>query len=523
MFRRVLILLAAWMLWQAPAHADDVSAAARGVVRVVTIATIDGEIIGFGHGSGFAVAPNRVVTNAHVVELAARYPDNVLIGVVPSEGERAVPGRLIAVDPDRDLALIEFSDLRLPPLTLFTGSFAEDATMVALGYPGNVDLATAQSIRSYITPQTPVRSQGNYGGRRSLMGIDVLLHTASMARGNSGGPLLDRCGRVLGVNSAITRAEDGDSTFGFAIANSELTGFLQDAGQNFSAVDVPCTSIEEQMAQDRTAAAAQRAEQERLQAQAAARAAAERAARIERERDRTETLRENFIAGSAVLLVLGALMLGAAGLLLTRDRKQEARWIAIGGALLMIGAAVLFLNRPVFDEDKVAAVPSTVGGAPAGQVTGEMLCTLDPARSRVTVSNVGTLAVDIGADGCINGRTQYAESHGDWQRILVPNAEQTVTVVDYDPATRTYVQTRYLLDAEQMERARQLRAEVDLKQCSTDQAARARLATGQQAIRAALPEAYNERLVYRCVPRGAAQPTAAPSTAPRPAPSGPAQ
>ncbi len=53
-----------------PARADDISAAGRGVVRIVTIAVMDDEVVGFGHGSGFAVAPNRIVTNAHVVEAA---------------------------------------------------------------------------------------------------------------------------------------------------------------------------------------------------------------------------------------------------------------------------------------------------------------------------------------------------------------------------------------------------------------------------------------------------------------------
>ena len=44
----------------APARADDIAAASRSVVRVVTIAIVDQEVVGFGHGSGFAVGPNRI-------------------------------------------------------------------------------------------------------------------------------------------------------------------------------------------------------------------------------------------------------------------------------------------------------------------------------------------------------------------------------------------------------------------------------------------------------------------------------
>lgn len=115
MMRRLLIVVALLFAWAAPAHADDISASARGVVRIVTIAVVDDEVVGFGHGSGFAVGPNRVITNAHVVELASRYPDNVVIGVVPSEGDKSYQGKVIKIDQARDLALIEFSGVRLPP------------------------------------------------------------------------------------------------------------------------------------------------------------------------------------------------------------------------------------------------------------------------------------------------------------------------------------------------------------------------------------------------------------------------
>ena len=222
--RRLFLALLLLLGWTQPARADDIGATARGVVRVVTIAVVDGQVVGFGHGSGVAVAPNRVVTNAHVVDLAERYPDNVVVGVVPSEGDKSYQGRVIAYDARADLALIEFTGASLPPATLYTGPIGEGDAVVALGYPGNVDLATAKSAADYIRPTSPVRSEGVFSGRRNLTGTEVLLHTASIARGNSGGPLLDRCGRVIGINSAITRGEEGDSSFGFAIADTEPKG-----------------------------------------------------------------------------------------------------------------------------------------------------------------------------------------------------------------------------------------------------------------------------------------------------------
>jgi hypothetical protein len=76
-----LLLAFAWAL---PARADpaDIAAAGRGVVRVVLVAN-DGQSVQYvGHGSGFAVTPTLVVTNAHVVA-DAQNDEMMTIGVVP--------------------------------------------------------------------------------------------------------------------------------------------------------------------------------------------------------------------------------------------------------------------------------------------------------------------------------------------------------------------------------------------------------------------------------------------------------
>lgn len=505
MMRRLLLVVALLFAWVGPAYADDISASARGVVRIVTIAVVDDEVVGFGHGSGFAVGPNRVVTNAHVVELAGRYPDNVVIGVVPSEGDKSYQGKVIKIDQARDLALIEFTGVRLPPLTLFGGKIADGDTLVALGYPGNVDVATARSAADFIKPQSPVRSQGGFAGFRQLSGVSVLVHNASIARGNSGGPLLDRCGRVLGVNSAITHNDEGDSTFAFAIAGSELAAFLAEAKQPIVTVDIPCTSVEEQMAQERNADEKARLEADELSRANAAKAEAERDDAVAQARSKAAVSRENYMAGAALLLVLGALIVGGGGLLLSRERQREAIWVAAGGAVVMLGAIVMFLTRPSFNEASVVAVPKTSDSdAPPAATQGKLVCTLVPERSRVIVSATDKVDLDVGQDGCINGRTQYAETQAGshWQRILVPDQEANVSVLDFEPATGTYTNTRYLLSSEQMKQARDLRKGVPLKECSSDQAKRAELATQQQNIRAALPGVYNEKLVYRCAPAG---------------------
>ncbi len=496
-----LATLAALLVFTAPARADDVSAAARGVVRVVVIATVDGEMVDVEHGTGFAVAPGRIVTNAHVVELLERYPGEAVVGVVPSEGDKSFEGRVLRLDKSRDLALIEVSGVRLPPLTLYTGSLGESDPLIALGYPGNVDLATARSADDFVTPTAPVRSQGVMSGNRTLEGTSVLVHTASIARGNSGGPLLDRCGRVLGVNSALTRGEEGDASFAFAIADSELIAFLREASQPVSTIATPCLTLADADARDRADAERQSVEDRERARAAAERARDERETALEKAKADNAETRENMIALAALLLALSVLAAGGAGLLATRGQKRQAIYAGIGGGVLLLGAIVTFVLRPDFDPDSVAAADESgrTAATRVAPLNGALSCTLVPERSRIILSPVETVRFDWRADGCMNGRTQYAEAPGGgWERILVPSEDATVSVLRFDPVSGSYTNTRYLLSAEAMTRARSLRGQVQQKACAADTGGRAALATQQSAIRTALPAQANERLVYRC-------------------------
>ncbi|MES2022797.1 MAG: serine protease [Pseudomonadota bacterium] len=491
-----------------PARADDISATGRGVVRVVTIAIVEDEVVGFGHGSGFAVAPNRIVTNAHVVELLTRYPGNVVIGIVPSEGSKSYQGKVIAIDAVHDLALIEFSGAPLPPVALYTGPISEGGMVTALGYPGNVDLATARSAVDYIHPLSPIRTEGVFSGRRQMSGTDVLLHTAGIARGNSGGPLLDPCGRVIGVNSAITRGEEGDSSFGFAIADSELAAFLTKAKQPFQAVGTPCTSIAEIDKADREADAQASAAADAAKRDAAGKAVLAREAALTAARDAADRQRENVMAIATLMLVLGAMAIGAGGLLDAQAMRRKAIWAWAIGGLVMVGAVVVFVLRPTGATLLPAATPAAVVPlAPTVSSTaplGKLQCRFVPERSRVVSSSTTDLTLDWGKAGCMNGRVQYAENGSKWDRILVPAEEQTVSVLQFDPATLSYVTTRYFLGAAEMDSVRKIRSQVTLKACSADEAGRANLATQQSAIRTALPAQPNEKIVYRCTPASGA-------------------
>ena len=207
------------LLWEPAALADpaDIAAASRGVVRIVIIEQDGDELVPIAHGTGFAVTPEMVVTNAHVVQ-EAREDDRLVIGIVPSDGEDAVYGRLVAASPRNDLALVATTaPMRLPVLTIAGNPPVESGSVTSVGYPMNVDRAQGLSAADIFRAQPPVTSGGFLSGRRPTREFDSLLHTAPIARGSSGGPLLDDCGRVIGVNSFGAESGNADAEFFFAV------------------------------------------------------------------------------------------------------------------------------------------------------------------------------------------------------------------------------------------------------------------------------------------------------------------
>ncbi|UVO54054.1 S1C family serine protease [Sphingomonas sp. SUN039] len=502
---RLLALLALLLPLPALAQSNaDVDAAARSVVRVVV--TDDANEGDLGMGSGVAVSPTRIVTNAHVVERAVE--SGGFVGVVPSEGRKRYEGKVVAYAPDLDLAVIAITSGRIEPATLYGGPVADGAAVAALGYPYGVDRAMASGLDELIRPQAPVKSLGHVGGRRTNARYDTVLHDANIGRGNSGGPLVDACGRVIGINSFLSVSEGIDSPFAFALSVKELAAFLAKAKVAPTVVTSPCLSEGEIGARAGALSQAEAAQQ----AQEARRAAveAERATAAKQGiRDDIASERDNGMALAAGLLVLGALC-AVGGMILLGDRRRKSKgaaWatLALGGAL-MLGAIVAFLARPKMSEveDRYAKLhPSepapVLGGSAALQaVEGDKLCVIDMDRSIVKLSKTDDVPLDWRDDGCVNGKTQYGANAGTWSRTFVPNGEATVTIQSYDPAKARYSVERFLMGADAMDKARAIRARYKNNACTPDPAQRQSVADMESAIRAVLPTQPNEKLVYSC-------------------------
>ncbi|MGX7894852.1 S1C family serine protease [Tsuneonella sp. HG222] len=513
MFRISAALALFAFVLPAAAGADpaDIDAASRGVVRVI-IVQVDGEqLIPISHGTGFAVSPERIVTNAHVIEEARENPD-LSIGIVPSDGGEAVYARITAVSERNDLALLATTKaMHLPPLTI-AGNPAEDSgSVVSVGYPMNVDRAQGLAAADIFTAQPPVKASGSLAGRRPSREFDTLLHTAPIARGNSGGPLLDPCGRVLGVNSFGAESGGSDAEFYFAISNRELLPFLRANGVNAAINALPCRSLADLDAEERAQAEADlRAAQARAQAEESA--LSRRRDEAQREIDfAIQDERENGMA-LAFLLLLVAVGAGSFAWLKHEDEESTPMKIAAGIALAaLIGAVVAWLLRPPHSQaderlqdllreemaaDATGALPTQATGS------GALVCTLQQARSRVTGAAEPSVPFEFNAAGCVNGRTQYGADGGNWSRVFVPNSDAAVSVNRFDPASGEYRVERYLLGREAMDAARKARGAYQAPACGAGEDAIREFGGQQAAVLSLLPQRPNERLVYSCVEAG---------------------
>jgi S1-C subfamily serine protease len=158
-------------------------------------------------GSGFVYAPHRVMTNAHV--LAGVTDPKVYVDGVG----RGYPARVVAFDPETDLAVLWVPGLDLTPLT-FGGAAPQGTDSAAIGYPGDGPLVVSPAR---VRGTTRAVGQDIYGSGQVVRDIYAL--RAVVRPGNSGGPLVGTDGHVLGVVFAASR-DDPDT--GYALTASQV-------------------------------------------------------------------------------------------------------------------------------------------------------------------------------------------------------------------------------------------------------------------------------------------------------------
>jgi S1-C subfamily serine protease len=159
---------------------------------------------GEGQGSGVVIDPKGIIlTNNHVVENAES------VEIVLTD-ERKFPGRVLGTAPENDLAVVCIDESGLDPVEIGSSAdlrLGDDA--IALGYPLGLGPTVTQGIVSGLG-----REIEPLGG----VPLKNLIQTdAAINPGNSGGPLVDREGKLIGINSAGALAALAENV-GFAIA-----------------------------------------------------------------------------------------------------------------------------------------------------------------------------------------------------------------------------------------------------------------------------------------------------------------
>jgi S1-C subfamily serine protease len=203
---------------------------------------------GIGVGTGFFVAPKQIVTNRHVVEKLL--PDKIFVTNKPLGGIKRV--KLVAQTPsaefgDPDYALLEVEDAPpVQPLGLTRVANRLD-DVVAAGYPTFV-LAGDSQFRALLAGDASaipemVATNGLISAIQLLReNRPIIPNTASISAGNSGGPLVDRCGRVVGVNTFGRINQEHADKINYAQKTDTLLEFLK--GQNVAATELsgPCAA-----------------------------------------------------------------------------------------------------------------------------------------------------------------------------------------------------------------------------------------------------------------------------------------
>jgi S1-C subfamily serine protease len=158
-------------------------------------------------GSGFVYAPQRVMTNAHVVAGVA----NPRVEV----GNSSLAARVVVFDPDRDVAVLYVPDLQRPVLRFAQQGASNGAGAIVMGYPEDGPF-TAHSAR--VRNRLSARGSDIYSETdvtRDIYGVRSIVRP-----GNSGGPLLSTDGSVYGV---VFAAATDDPETGYALTANEVS------------------------------------------------------------------------------------------------------------------------------------------------------------------------------------------------------------------------------------------------------------------------------------------------------------
>ncbi len=193
------------------------------VVKIRGVATTCQKVL---EGTGFVIAPNRVMSNAHVVAGS----DSV---TVEAEGQ-TYDATVVSYDPDADISILDVPTLPQQPLVFADQPAKTGTDAVVLGFPGGGDfVATPARVREIIELSGPDIYKSKTVNR------EVYTIRGTVRQGNSGGPMINRAGQVIGV---VFGAGVDDNDTGFVMTTDEVSRQLAKIGNTAKAPTGACVT-----------------------------------------------------------------------------------------------------------------------------------------------------------------------------------------------------------------------------------------------------------------------------------------
>src|SRR6476659_735462 len=179
----------------------------------VAIETFDAKDNTIARGSGFFIAPDRIITNRHVIERSTRVEIHLL------DGKKFPVRGVLAVDGEGDLALLQVDVPKqfAIPLPIVRSAPQEGESIVVIGNPYGLEGSVSNGIVS------AVREIAGYG--------KIIQITASISPGSSGSPVVNMAGQVIGV--ATRQAAEGQN-LNFAVPAERIAQLKISEVQTFS-------------------------------------------------------------------------------------------------------------------------------------------------------------------------------------------------------------------------------------------------------------------------------------------------
>ena len=266
-----------------PALAQPDAAAVRHSIVQIVVLSSDGEVLRLG--SGLAIADGHVLTAAHLVANEDR------IVVVPLTTGAELVARIVHADSRADIVVLAVNGLMLPPLKLAQDGFAPGRLVYSVGVWNDADeppiVAAAAVDVELALAEGAVGRRHDWSAEENAATAPLLEHNAMMPAAGYGGPLLNECGEVAGMNRGAPgvaarrlRRGQGPEGVAHAVPASAIAELLAAAGLAAAQSDTTC-------AEGRAAAEARAAEAE-AQAQTARAEAEANAGEVEQTREELE-------------------------------------------------------------------------------------------------------------------------------------------------------------------------------------------------------------------------------------------